>query len=115
MDKFEFVSYNEEDRDDALCFGRMVFKYNGRPCKTGTGFLCPHNTFEVCRVKTWTTQDIDWKSIHANISEDEKPLFVKLVVDHVIPLISNCDCCSKPHDGYIDGVNLSNKHIKVLD
>lgn len=94
MGKFEFVSFNKNAPRDAVCFGEMVFKYNGRICKTHPGFLAPHNTLDTCTVKVWTVDDVAWGLTGVDIMDEDKLLFLKMIVDNVTPIVSKCSLCS---------------------
>jgi len=112
MGTFEFVSFNEEEPDEAYCSGKLVFKYNGQLCKTSTDFIAPHNTWDICHYAGWSEQDIHWGRICADISDADKPLFLVMFVEYVVPVLLKCTCCSRPSD-VIGSINATNKHIQV--
>lgn len=96
MGKFEFVSFNKEDHNEEACFGKMVFTYNGIRYKTNAGFINQRTRLDVCHNATWTLQDIDWRSMNVDVSDEDKLLILSMFINNVVPILSKCECCNKP-------------------
>lgn len=113
MDKFEFVSFNEDVHDDAVCFGNLVFKCNGQLHKTQPWVLNPRNTLDACCVKSWTNKDIAWSRVQTDILDEDKPLFLRMVEEYVTPIVSKCHMCFEPNCTF-GGVRMNDEHTSVL-
>lgn len=113
MSKFEFVSFNEDIHDDAVCFGNLVFKYDGQTYKTLPWVINPHNTLDTCTVKAWIDEDIAWSRVQADISDEDKPLFLKMIADDVTPIVSKCRMCFSPGCTF-GGVRMNDEHTSAL-